>query len=47
MLRTLLVGVAVVGIVAPASVANAQPTAAQIQQQINQSSAALEKVVEQ
>ncbi|GIH20343.1 C40 family peptidase [Rugosimonospora africana] len=47
MLRTLLVGVAVVGIVAPASIANAEPTAAQIQQQINQSSTALEKVVEQ
>jgi cell wall-associated NlpC family hydrolase len=46
-LRTLLVGVAVVGIVAPASVANAQPTAAQIQQQINQDSANLEKIVEQ
>jgi cell wall-associated NlpC family hydrolase len=47
MLRTLLVGVAVVGIVAPASIANAEPTAAQIQQQINQSSASLEKIVEQ
>jgi cell wall-associated NlpC family hydrolase len=47
LLRTLLVGVAVAGIVAPASIAQAEPTAAQIQQQINQNSASLEKIVEQ
>jgi cell wall-associated NlpC family hydrolase len=47
LLRTLLVGVAVAGIVAPASIAQAEPTVAQIQQQINENSANLEKIVEQ
>jgi cell wall-associated NlpC family hydrolase len=45
--RALLVGAAAVAIVVPSSVANAQPTAAQIQQQINQSASSLEKIVEQ
>jgi cell wall-associated NlpC family hydrolase len=45
--RALLVGAAAVAILAPSSIANAQPTAAQIQQQINTSAANLEKIVEQ
>ena len=45
--RVLLLGVAAAGIVVPSSVAHADPTAAQIQQQINQSAASMEKVVEQ
>jgi cell wall-associated NlpC family hydrolase len=45
--RTLLLGVAATAILAPSSVAHADPTAAQIQQQINQSAAGLEKIVEQ
>jgi len=47
MLRTLFLGVAAVSIMAPASIAHADPTAASIQQQINKSSANLEKIVEQ
>ncbi|WP_345628387.1 C40 family peptidase [Rugosimonospora acidiphila] len=47
MLRALFIGVAAVAIVAPASVANAEPTAAQIQQQIDQDSTNLEKIIEQ
>jgi cell wall-associated NlpC family hydrolase len=47
LLRALLLGVAVVGIVAPASVVYAAPSASDIQQQINQKSTDLEKVVEQ
>jgi peptidoglycan DL-endopeptidase CwlO len=45
--RALLLGVAAAGILAPSSVAHADPTVAQIQQQINQSAANLEKIVEQ
>jgi cell wall-associated NlpC family hydrolase len=45
--RALLIGAAAVAILAPSSIANAQPTAAQIQQQINTSAANLEKIVEQ
>jgi cell wall-associated NlpC family hydrolase len=45
--RALLLGVAAVGILAPSSVAHADPTVAQIQQQINQSAANLERIVEQ
>jgi len=45
--RVLLLGVAAAGILAPSSVAQAAPTVAQIQQQINQNSASMEKVVEQ
>jgi cell wall-associated NlpC family hydrolase len=45
--RVLLLGVAAVGILAPSSVAQAAPTVAQIQQQINQSSASMEQIVEQ
>jgi cell wall-associated NlpC family hydrolase len=47
LLRTLFVGVVAVGILAPASIARADPTATQIQQQINQQSASLEKIIEQ
>jgi cell wall-associated NlpC family hydrolase len=45
--RVLLLGVAAAGIIVPSSVAHADPTAAQIQQQINQSAASMEQVVEQ
>jgi peptidoglycan DL-endopeptidase CwlO len=45
--RALLLGVAAAGILAPSSVAHADPTVAQIQQQINQSAADMEKIVEQ
>jgi cell wall-associated NlpC family hydrolase len=45
--RALLLGVAAAGILAPSSVAHADPTVAQIQQQINQSAANLERIVEQ
>ncbi len=45
--RALLLGVAAAAILAPSSVAHADPTVAQIQQQINDSAANLEKIVEQ
>jgi cell wall-associated NlpC family hydrolase len=45
--RVLLIGAAAAGILAPSSVAQAAPTVAQIQQQINDSSASMEKIVEQ
>jgi cell wall-associated NlpC family hydrolase len=45
--RALLLGAAAIVILAPSSIANAEPTAAQIQQQINTSAANLEKIVEQ
>ncbi len=47
LLRALFIGAAVVGIVVPATAANAEPTASQIQEQINKSATDLEKVVEQ
>lgn len=43
----LLVGIVVVGVLAPASAAHADPTVQQIQKQITAQSAALEKIVEQ
>ena len=45
--RALLVGTASVGIVLPAAVASATPTPADLQQQIDAKSAALEKTIEQ
>jgi cell wall-associated NlpC family hydrolase len=47
LLRAVLLGAAAVAVLAPASAANAEPSPAELQQQINQSSTALEKVVEQ
>jgi cell wall-associated NlpC family hydrolase len=47
LLRAVLLGAAAVAVLAPASAANAEPSPAELQQQINQSSGALEKVVEQ
>jgi cell wall-associated NlpC family hydrolase len=47
LLRAVLLGAAAVAVIAPASAANADPSPAELQQQINQSSSALEKVVEQ
>jgi cell wall-associated NlpC family hydrolase len=44
--RVLLLGVAAAGILVPSSVAQATPSVAQIQQQIDQNAAAMEKVVE-
>lgn len=46
-MRALVPGAIAVGLVAPAAVAHANPSLDQIQQQIQQKSAALEKVVEQ
>lgn len=45
--RVLLLGVAAAGILVPSTVAQATPTVAQIQQQINDNSASMEKTVEQ
>lgn len=45
--RVLLLGVAATGIIVPSTVAQAAPTVAQIQQQIDQSSASMEQIVEQ
>jgi cell wall-associated NlpC family hydrolase len=47
LLRAVLLGAAAVAVLAPASAASADPSPAELQQQINQSSSALEKVVEQ
>lgn len=47
LLRALLIGAAAVGVVVPASAAHADPSLAEIQQQISQSSSQLEQVVEQ
>lgn len=47
LLRIVLLGAATVAVIAPVTSANAAPSASDLQQQINQSSAALEKIVEQ
>nr|WP_240940290.1 C40 family peptidase [Planosporangium flavigriseum] len=47
MLRAVLLGATTAAVLAPAAAANAEPSPAELQQQINQSSSALEKVVEQ
>ncbi len=47
LLRALVIGVAAVGILAPASVAHASPSVSDIQAQIDKASSDLEKVVEQ
>jgi peptidoglycan DL-endopeptidase CwlO len=47
LLRALILGAVAVAVVAPATSANAAPSASDLQQQINQSSSALEKIVEQ
>lgn len=47
LLRALLVGIAAIGVVLPASVAHADPSLSDIQRQITKDSVALEKIVEQ
>jgi peptidoglycan DL-endopeptidase CwlO len=47
LLRALILGAVAVAVVAPASAANAAPSPSDLQQQIDQSSRALEKIVEQ
>ncbi|MGC9668930.1 NlpC/P60 family protein [Planosporangium sp. 12N6] len=47
LLRAMLLGAVGVAVLAPATAANAEPSASDLTQQINQSSSALEKIVEQ
>jgi cell wall-associated NlpC family hydrolase len=47
LLRALILGAIALGVIAPATTASADPSPQDIQQQINQSSTALEKIVEQ
>jgi cell wall-associated NlpC family hydrolase len=47
LLLTVLVGVVGIVVIAPATTAHAEPTASELQQQIDQASADLEKIVEQ
>jgi cell wall-associated NlpC family hydrolase len=47
LLRAVLLGATAIAVLAPAAAANADPSPSDLQQQINQSSGALEKIVEQ